>query len=55
EQCPVFTGTVSHRLHIGFDDPAEASGAEEHVMKEFRRIRDEIKKDFFEFYQKSLR
>lgn len=55
EQCPVFTGTVSHRLHIGFDDPAEASGTEEHVMKEFRRIRDEIKKDFFAFYQKSLR
>lgn len=55
EQCPVFTGKVTNRLHIGFDDPAEASGAEDHVMNEFRRIRDEIKKDFFSFYQKSLR
>ncbi|MBM2842043.1 MAG: Arsenate reductase, partial [Bacteroidetes bacterium] len=22
ETCPVFTGKVKHRLHIGFDDPA---------------------------------
>jgi len=23
ETCPVFTGSVKHRLHIGFDDPAD--------------------------------
>ena len=27
ETCPVFTGRVSERLHIGFDDPAAAEGS----------------------------
>ena len=51
ENCPVFTGKVKHRLHIGFDDPAEAKGTEEQILNEFRRIRDEIKKGFYEFYK----
>ena len=51
ESCPMFTGTVKHRLHIGFDDPAEAEGSEEFIFSEFRRIRDEIKRDFKEFYK----
>ncbi|NOX45396.1 MAG: arsenate reductase ArsC [Chlorobi bacterium] len=50
ENCPMFTGKVKHRLHIGFDDPAEARGSEEKIMGEFRRIRDEIKQGFSKFY-----
>ncbi len=46
ERCPIFTGTVKNRLHIGFEDPAEAAGTEEEKLKAFRRIRDEIFKDF---------
>lgn len=52
ETCPVFMGTVEHRLHIGFDDPADAVGTEEEVMPVYRRVRDEIKKEFYEFYKK---
>ena len=55
ETCPVFIGDVKHRLHIGFDDPADAVGTEEKVMPVYRRVRDEIKRDFFEFYQKELK
>ena len=55
ETCPVFMGDVNHRLHIGFDDPADAVGTEEEVMPVYRRVRDEIKKDFYEFYQKKLK
>lgn len=55
ETCPVFFGKVKNQLHIGFEDPAEATGTEEEILKEFRRIRDEIKKDFYEFYKKELR
>ncbi|MFQ5630067.1 MAG: arsenate reductase ArsC [bacterium] len=55
ETCPVFIGEVKHNLHIGFDDPAEATGTEEEILSEFRRIRDEIKRDFFAFYQKNLK
>jgi arsenate reductase len=54
EDCPVFHGKVSHRLHIGFDDPAEASGSEEEVMAVFRRVRDEIEKDFYHFYKENI-
>lgn len=54
ESCPAFTGDVKQRLHIGFDDPAEATGTEEEILSVFRRVRDEIKDDFFKFY-KSLK
>lgn len=50
ETCPVFTGKVHNRLHIGFDDPADASGTEEEILSEFRRVRDEIERDFQKFY-----
>jgi arsenate reductase (thioredoxin) len=55
ETCPVFTGKVSHRLHIGFDDPAEATGTEEDVLAVFRGVRDEIKERFFNWYQAALK
>jgi arsenate reductase (thioredoxin) len=50
ESCPVFTREVGHRLHIGFDDPAEATGTPEQILAEFRRVRDEILVRFREFY-----
>jgi arsenate reductase len=52
ESCPAFTGKVKQRLHIGFDDPADAMGSEEEVLPEYRRVRDEIKAGFFELYNK---
>jgi arsenate reductase len=55
ESCPVFTGDVKHQLHIGFDDPADAVGSEEEVLPIYRRVRDEIKNDFYDFYLKNLR
>lgn len=51
ENCPVFLGEVRQQLHIGFDDPAEATGTEEEIMGEFRRIRDEIRERMGAFYQ----
>ncbi len=54
ESCPMFAGEVKHRLHIGFDDPAEATGTEEFILSEFRRIRNEIKRDFRKFYQEVI-
>lgn len=49
ETCPVFTGKVKHRLHIGFEDPADATGTEEEIIAVFRKVRDEIKERFKEF------
>lgn len=54
ETCPTFLGDVKHHLHIGFEDPADATGTNEQILNEFRSIRDEIKKDFYEFYQKKV-
>jgi arsenate reductase (thioredoxin) len=54
ETCPFFSGEVKTRLHIGFDDPAEVIGNEDFILSEFRRIRDEIKRDFTRFYQDQI-
>jgi len=55
ETCPVFIGKVQHRLHMGFDDPAEAVGTEEQIMNEYRRVRDEIRTRFTAFYNDSIK
>lgn len=54
ETCPIFIGKVQHRLHIGFDDPADAVGTEEEVLAVFRRVRDEIKTAFSTFYEQTV-
>ena len=55
ETCPLFMGKVKHRLHIGFEDPSNATGSEEFIMSEFRRVRDLIKDEFRRFYEENLR
>lgn len=42
EDCPVWLGDAGERHHIGFDDPAKATGTDEEIFAEFRRVRDEI-------------
>lgn len=50
ETCPIFIGKVGKRIHIGFDDPSNVVGSKEHVISEFRRVRDDIRKAFRNFY-----
>jgi arsenate reductase len=50
ETCPVFTGKVKTRRHIGFDDPSHAVGTEEYIRSEFLRVRDEIRERFYRLY-----
>jgi arsenate reductase len=54
ETCPVFTGEVKNRLHMGFKDPAGVVGSEEERIAVFRKIRDEIKNAFSDWYFKEL-
>lgn len=54
ETCPLFRGTVNHRLHLGFDDPAEAVGTPEEVIAVFRRVRDEIFTEFRALYTRRI-
>lgn len=43
--CPTYPGQ-SARYHWPFDDPAHATGTDEEILNEFRRVRDEIKVKF---------
>jgi arsenate reductase len=55
ETCPIFPGKVTHRLHIGFEDPSKVIGNDEFIWGEFRRVRDEIKSKFNELYIKRIK
>ncbi len=55
ETCPVFSGKVRKRLHIGFEDPAAASGTAEEIIAVFRQVRDEIKSAFYNYYLKNIK
>ena len=54
ESCPVFTGKVANRLHLGFEDPTSYKGTRDEVLPHYRRIRDEIKKTFYNLYVNML-
>jgi len=54
EVCPVFTGHVKRQLHIPFDDPADAIGTEQEVLAVYKRVRDEIKEKFTQFYSEII-
>ncbi len=55
KNCPHFSGKVGKRLHIGFVDPARATGTEEAVLSVFRNVRDEIKLKFTDYYNKEIK
>src|SRR5690242_7230720 len=53
EQCPVFPAT-SKKFHIDFPDPAKATGTEEEIMQQFRKVRNRIKKYCRKFVAEQL-
>jgi len=55
KNCPFFTGVVKRRVHIGFIDPAKATGSDSEVTAVFRQVRDSIKVRFAEFYNKEIK
>ena len=54
ENCPFFHGEIKHRLHIGFEDPAVATGTEDHILAVFRATRDEIREKMYAFYREHI-
>jgi len=52
QNCPVFPASV-RRLHWPFDDPARAAGTEDDRIREFRRVRDEIRTAILEFIERA--
>ena len=51
DKCPLFAGGDS-RVHIGFTDPAKATGNEKEIMEAFRAVRDEIKDALISYFSK---
>ncbi len=43
ERCPVFPSSAK-KFHYNFTDPAKATGSEDEIKNQFRKVRDEIKK-----------
>ena len=41
EECPVWLGP-GKRVHLGFPDPAKATGTDEEVLVVFRAVRDDM-------------
>lgn len=54
KNCPVFSGKVGTRTHIGFPDPADAKGSDEEIMKVFRQVRDDIRTKFTAYYRQTI-
>ena len=48
KMCPTFP-SQANRYHWPFDDPARATGTNEEILAEFRRVRDQIKLAFTTF------
>ncbi len=55
EDCPVWLGEAGRRVHIGFDDPARATGSPAEIAAAFRRTRDEIADRLLNFLQQEAK
>ncbi|MCS7023607.1 MAG: arsenate reductase ArsC [Bryobacteraceae bacterium] len=54
KNCPRFSGKVGRRLHLGFPDPAKATGTDEQKLAVFRTVRDDIRTRFTALYRSEL-
>jgi arsenate reductase len=54
ENCPYFP-TQAEPFHQNFPDPAKATGNEEQVMNEFRKVRDMIKEYSKNFTEQNIK
>lgn len=53
EKCPYFPSQAK-KFHYNFPDPAKATGTEEQIMEQFRKVRNMIKDYSKEFVQKNV-
>jgi arsenate reductase (thioredoxin) len=53
KQCPMFPGQAKV-LHVGFPDPATATGTEEEILAVFRAVRDDLRERLGRLLQEKL-
>jgi len=54
EQCPLFPGSTEV-LHVGFPDPAKATGTEKEILTVFRWVRDGLRERLVPLLREKLR
>jgi arsenate reductase (thioredoxin) len=54
QQCPIFPGETEVR-HVGFPDPARATGTEAEILTEFRSVRDGLRQRLGHLLREKLR
>ncbi len=52
-QCPMFPGNAEI-MHVGFPDPAQATGTAEEVLAVFRQVRDSLRERLGHLLQEKL-
>jgi arsenate reductase len=52
KNCPVWLGK-GKRTHLGFPDPAAATGSEEERLKVFRQVRDGLRQEVFAYLERT--
>jgi arsenate reductase len=53
ENCPVWLGP-GQVVHIGFPDPAQATGSNAELLEVFRRVRDAIQQQMLGYLQREM-
>jgi arsenate reductase (thioredoxin) len=53
QQCPFFPGDTEVR-HVGFPDPAKATGTEEEILAAFRQVRDALREQLVPLLKKFI-
>ena len=51
----MFTGRVRRRVHIGFEDPACATGSQEDILAAFRKVRSQMAERLQQFYREEIK
>lgn len=52
KECPMWLGS-GRRVHMGFPDPAKASGTDEEILDVFRQVRDDIAQQVTKLFSRS--
>ena len=53
-RCPVFLGGT-RKIHMGFPDPAQATGPDETVLMVFREVRDRIRRELIPLLEREVK
>ena len=54
QECPIFPGETEV-MHVGFPDPARATGTEAEILAVFRQVRDEMRDQLVPLLRKQSR